>query len=88
MSKLDELMKDPRAAGLLKNKELLQSVLNAPDTKRLMELLDQQSGGTLRQTAGKGDAQALTRLVRQVMGSQEGARLIGQLNQTLNQGKG
>ena len=39
-SNLDELMKDPKAAGLLKNKALLQSLMQSPDTQRLMELLD------------------------------------------------
>ena len=40
-SNLDELMKDPKAAGLLKNKALLQSLMQSPDTQRLMELLSQ-----------------------------------------------
>lgn len=83
-SNLDELMKDPKAAGLLKNKALLQSILNAPDTQRLIQLLDQTAGGDLKQaasSAAKGDASALSGLVRQVMSSEEGARLIQQLNQ-------
>ena len=89
-SNLDELMKDPKAAGLLKNKALLQTILNAPDTQRLIQLLDQKAGGDLKQaasSAAKADTQALTGLVRQVMGSQEGAKLIHQLNQKLEQSK-
>ena len=83
-SNLDELMKDPKAAGLLKNKALLQTILNAPDTQRLIQLLNQTAGGDLKQAAGaaaKGDTGALSGLVRQVMNSEEGARLIQQLNQ-------
>ena len=38
-SNLDELKRDPKAAALLKNRELLQSLLSSPDTRRLMELL-------------------------------------------------
>ena len=85
-SNLDELMKDPKAAGLLKNKALLQTLLNAPDTQRLIQLLDQKAGGDLKQAAGaaaKGDTSTLSGLVRQVMNSEEGARLIQQLNQKI-----
>lgn len=88
-SNWDELMKDPKAAGLLKNKALLQSLLNAPDTQRLIQLLDEKAGGDLKRAAGsaaRGDPQELSGLVRQVMGSREGAKLIQQLNQKLGQG--
>jgi len=44
-SNLDELMKDPKAAGLLKNKDLLKNILSSPDTNRLMNLLNQNAGG-------------------------------------------
>lgn len=86
-SNLDALANDPKAAGLLKNKALLQTILNAPDTQRLLQLLDQKAGGELKQaasSAARGDPQALSGLVRQVMESQEGARLIQQLNQKLD----
>lgn len=83
-SNLDELMKNPKAAGLLKNKDLLQTILNAPDTQRLIQLLNQKADGGLKQaasSAAKGDTSALSGLVQQVMNSEEGARLIQQLNQ-------
>ena len=53
-SNLDELMKDPKAAGLLKNKALLQSLMQSPDTQRLMELLSQNAGDGLKTAAAKG----------------------------------
>lgn len=89
-SNLDDLMKNPKAAGLLKNQALLQSILQSPDTKKLMQMLSQSSGGHLQHTAesaAKGDTQALSNLVRQVMGSEEGSRLVQQLNQKISQGK-
>ena len=58
-SNLDELMKDPKAAGLLKNKALLQSLMQSPDTQRLMELLSQNAGDGLKTAAAKGDTGAL-----------------------------
>ena len=75
-SNLDELMKDPKAAGLLKNKALLQSLMQSPDTQRLMELLSQNAGDGLKTAAAKGDTGALLGMVRQVMQSSEGARLV------------
>ena len=81
-SNLDELMKDPKAAGLLKNKALLQSLMQSPDTQRLMELLSQNAGDGLK-TAAKGDTGALLGMVRQVMQSSEGARLVQNISQAV-----
>ena len=59
-SNLDELMKDPKAAGLLKNKALLQSLMQSPDTQRLMELLSQNAGDGLKTAAAiLSDPQAM-----------------------------
>ena len=82
-SNLDELMKDPKAAGLLKNKALLQSLMQSPDTQRLMELLSQNAGDGLKTAAAKGDTGALLRMVRQVMQSSEGARLVQNISQAV-----
>ena len=73
-SNLDELMKDPKAAGLLKNKALPQ---------RLMELLSQNAGDGLKTAAAKGDTGALLGMVRQVMQSSEGARLVQNISQAV-----
>lgn len=89
-SNLDELMKDPKAAGLLKNRALLQRMLQSPDTKRLMATLNQKFGDQLQHTAQsavQGDTQALSALAKQVMESQEGARLLQQINQQTGEKK-
>ena len=82
-SNLDELMKDPKAAGLLKNKALLQSLMQSPDTQRLMELLSQNAGDSLKTAAAKGDTGALLGMVRQVMQSSVGARLVQNISQAV-----
>ena len=85
-SNLDELMKDPKAAGLLKNKDLLKNILSSPDTKRLMNLLNQNAGGGLQSAAAaaaNGDPSQLTGLLNQVMQSKEGAQVVGRLTDTL-----
>ena len=76
-SNLDELMKDPKAAALL------QSLMQSPDTQRLMELLSQNAGDGLKTAAAKGDTGALLGMVRQVMQSSEGARLVQNISQAV-----
>ena len=85
-SGLDELIKDPKAAGLLKNKEALQRLLDSPDTKRLMEMLNRNAGEHLKSAAGaaaKGDTSQLMGIVQQVMQSKEGAQVIGRISQSV-----
>ena len=36
---LDQLMRDPKAAKLLKQKDLLKNLMQSPDTQRLMQLV-------------------------------------------------
>ena len=88
-SNLDELMKDPKAAGLLKNKDLLKNILSSPDTKRLMNLLNQSAGGGLKsaaEAAMKGDTSQLMGLMDRLMKDPNGAKVVEQLNKTI-QGK-
>lgn len=76
-SNLDALMQDPKAASLLKNKDLLKNLVQSPDTQRLMQLLSQDGSDGLKRaaaSAAKGDAGALMGIVNQVMQSKEGAR--------------
>lgn len=87
---LDQLMRDPKAAALLKQKDLLKRLMQSPDTQKLMEMLNKQSGGGLKtaaSAAAKGDAGQLAGLVQQVMQSKEGAQLVERINQAVPQGK-
>ena len=81
-SNLDELKRDPKAAALLKNRELLQSLLSSPDTRRLMELLGRNGGAELKTAAARGDTKTLAGMVRQVMDTREGAALVEKLEVT------
>ena len=85
-SNLGELMKDPKAAELLKNKELIKTIMDSPDTKRLMELLNQNAGGGLKtavSAATTGDTGALTSLLGKVMNSAEGAEVVSRINENV-----
>lgn len=81
---MDQKKSTPTAA-LEHNRALLEQVVHSPDAQRLMELLNQTSGGkvkTAAASAAQGDTKDLLAMVRQVMGSPEGAQLIQRLNQT------
>lgn len=78
-SNLDDLMKNPAAAGLLQHKEVLVALLHSPDTQKLMSMLEQRAGSGLQQaaaSAAKGDPSALMELMNSVMQSQEGAAVV------------
>lgn len=65
-SNLDDLMKNPAAAGLLQHKEVLAALLHSPDTQKLMSMLEQRAGSGLQQaaaSAAKGDPSALMGLM-------------------------
>ena len=81
---MDQKKPDPTAA-LEQNRALLEQVVHSPDAQRLMELLNQTSGGKVKTAAASaalGDTKDLLAMVRQVMGSPEGAQLIQRLIQT------
>ena len=74
----------PEAAGLLKNKQAVTNLLASQDTKRLMSMLEQQSGGNLQQMAQaalKGDPSQLMELMNRVTSSQEGAQTVERITQ-------
>ena len=76
---LDALKQDPQAAQLLKDPKGLQALLSSPETQRLMTLLNQSAGTGLQsaaQAAAKGKPEALMGLLKQVMGSPEGAQAV------------
>ncbi len=87
---LERLMQDPKAAGLLKNRDLLKRLMTSPDTQKLMELLNQSAGDGLKSAAAaaaRGDASALAGMVGQLMRDPEGARLMERIQQTVPQEK-
>ena len=81
-SNLDELMKDPKAAGLLKNKALLQSLMQSPDTQRLMELLSQNAGTASRPPPPRGHRRP-ARHGAAGHAEQRGARLVQNISQAV-----
>lgn len=86
--KLDELMKTPQAAGLLKNKDAVLGLMGSPDAQKLMEMLNQKGGAGLKTAADaamNGDTGELMGLVQGIMQSKEGAELIQRINKSIPQ---
>jgi len=78
----EALKKDPQAAQLLKNPTALKNLLAAPETQKLMDLLNRQAGSGLQsaaQAAAQGKPDALMGILNQVMHSQEGASTVESL---------
>ena len=83
---LDELMKSPQAAELLKDQKSLMGLANSPDTQKLIQLLNQNAGGQLKgaaEAAMKGDTSQLISVLNQVMQSPDGARMVENLQKKL-----
>ena len=67
---LDQLMRDPKAAKLLKQKDLLKNLMQSPDTQRLMQLLNQSAcfGRSCRARRGPSWCSASTRRCPRISG--------------------
>lgn len=81
-----DVLSSPEAAALLKNKDSLMGLLNSPDAKKLMAMLNQNAGDGLKTAADaamKGDAGALMGIVQQVMGSKEGAEVVERIQKNV-----
>jgi hypothetical protein len=81
-----DVMSSPEAAALLKNKDTVMGLLNSPDAKKLMELLNQNGGANLKGAADaamKGDSSALMGLMQKVMDTKEGAAAMDRLQKTV-----
>lgn len=83
---LNEVLRSPQAAELLKNRQALESLLRSDEARRLLDSLNQNSGGGLKnaaQAAMKGDGTQLMGLVQGLMNDPKSARLVQDLNTKL-----
>ena len=84
---LNEVLNSPKTADLLKNRQAMEALLNSNEARRLMELLNQNSGGGLKdaaQSAMKGDTAQLMGLVQGLMNNPQSAKLVEELNKKVN----
>lgn len=72
---------------LLQNKQAVEKIIQSQEAKQLMDLLNQNSGQSLKdaaQSALKGDTTRLTRLVDDLMRNPQSARLMEDLQKKIN----
>lgn len=83
---LDEMLNSPEATRLLKDKRAILDLAKSPETKRLMDLLNQSGGGKLQeaaQAAMGGDASALMEIMGKALKQPESAQIVEKLNRSL-----
>lgn len=80
---LNAVLNSPQAANMLKNKQALEALLKSGEVRQLMEQLNKNAGGGLKdaaQSALKGDSARLMNLVQGLMSNPENTKLIEDLN--------
>ncbi len=83
---LQKIFSSPEARKLFAQKDALQSLSNSPQVQKLMQVLQQKSGGDLQgvaQAAMQGDASQLTRLLDDVTRNPETAKTIADISRQL-----
>lgn len=85
MPNFDELLKGKEASRLMKDPAKLEQLRDAPETRRVFDLLSQSAGDleAAAQKAAKGDAAQLTAAIRQLMRDPEGAQLLQKMKDSL-----
>lgn len=85
MPNFDELLKGKEAAGLMKDPGKLEKLRDAPETRRIFDLLSRSTEDLegAAQLAAQGDAAQLTGAIRQLMNDPEGAKLIQKMKESL-----
>ncbi|NCB64150.1 MAG: hypothetical protein EOM52_11215 [Clostridia bacterium] len=81
-----DILKTPQAEKLLKNKSNLENLMKSPDTRQLMNMLNQSAGGGLKaaaEAAMKGDTSQIMGLMNQLMNDPEGAKVVDRINKNM-----
>lgn len=79
---LNDMLNSPQANGLLRDKQAVESLMRSGEAQQLMKLLDQSSGGGLKdaaQSAMQGDAAQLMGLVEGLMKNPQTVKLMEEL---------
>ena len=85
MPNLDELLKGKEAGRLLGDTKKLERLRDAPETRKIFDLLSQSAGDleAAADKAAKGDAAQLTDAIRKLMRDPEGAKLIQKMKDSV-----
>ncbi len=83
---LNEVLKSPQASNLLKNKQAIESLMKSAEAQKLMELLNRNSGESLKnaaQSAMSGDSKQLMSMVQNLMSDPNNVKLIEDQNKKI-----
>lgn len=85
MPNFKDILKSEQAAQLMGQAGKLEQLKDAPETRRLFQLLSQSSGDLAEAAdrAAQGDAGQLTAAIRHLMQDSEGKALIEHLKKSL-----
>ena len=84
---LQELMRNPALAMLLKSGNIMNYLNDSPEGKQLMELLERDGGGSMQaaaEAANRGDLSGVLQLVTALMKNPEAAELLNKISQDMN----
>ena len=86
MPDLKDILNNDSAKKLMSDKGALERIQNAPETRRLLELLSQKSGSTtdqLANSASSGDSAQLMGAIQQLLRDPESQKLLGTISKNL-----
>ncbi len=85
-SGLNDLLHAPQTAKVLKDKQAVESLMRSQQAQQLMQLLQKNAGGGLKdaaQSAMNGDTARLASLVEGLMKDPQSVKLAEELNKKL-----
>lgn len=86
MPDLKDLLHSEEAAKLMGNKDALNAIQKAPETRQLLQMLSRNAGGDLEgaaNAAAQGDSAALMRAMSALLNDPEGKKLLSQISKTM-----
>ena len=87
MSDLNKLFKSEQAQKLMNDKRTLQDLNKAPETQRLMEIINSQSNENIEKmvsSATKGDTAQLMGTIQKLMNHPESKKLLESISKKLS----
>ena len=87
MPDLNELLKSNQAKKLMNNSKAIQDLKKAPETQRLMELINSQAGDSLEHiahSASEGDTSQLLSTIQTILSNPESRSLLDKISKNFS----
>ena len=86
MPDLKDILNNESAKKLMTNRSALEQIQNAPETRKILDLLSQKSGAKpdqLANSAAGGNSAQLMDAIQQLLRDPEGQKLLGSISKKL-----